>query len=282
MTEHLEAREIEKGLEIFNEQLKACKMLILIVDYVHTESAYAAMRNIHVARPITMLARGSAKATWLEKLGLEESEKAVIFGIIRQERVYYALKLLEHLFQLNQEGSGIAFTLPLNAHLGVKTLFRMMEKYHAEHSTHSLDKMHKKAIAIKIRKAIQYSEEAMKDTQQNTPGEAKQEIDYKLIITIVNRGFSSDVIDAAREAGAKGATTLHGRGLGTRDVEMFFNIRVEPEKDIVLILVEKPITVAVMETIAERCHFTKPGHGISFALGVDEAIGLTPMMKNME
>ena len=39
---------------------------------------------------------------------------------------------------------------------------------------------------------------------------------YALIITIVNRGYSDDVMDAARDAGARGGTVMYAHGAGLR------------------------------------------------------------------
>lgn len=105
---------------------------------------------------------------------------------------------------------------------------------------------------------------------------------YKLIVTILNRGYSGEVIDAAREAGAKGGTILHGRGLGSQEVAKFLNIRIEPEKDIVFVLVKKSLAVAVMEAVSERTNLRTPGHGISFALPVDDVLGITEDMNHFE
>ena len=39
------------------------------------------------------------------------------------------------------------------------------------------------------------------------------------IIVLVNSGFSEVVMDAAREAGARGGTIVNARGTGTKDIE---------------------------------------------------------------
>jgi nitrogen regulatory protein PII len=97
--------------------------------------------------------------------------------------------------------------------------------------------------------------------------------EYKLIICVVNRGFSDDVMDAAREAGARGGTVLHGRGtsLNTHTV---FGVRIEPEKELLLIAVEREACRTVMEAVNERVGLGTPGSGICFALPIEDIIGL--------
>lgn len=60
-----------------------------------------------------------------------------------------------------------------------------------------------------------------------------------LIVTIVNRGYSDEVMDAAREAGAQGGTILYSRGAGVHETETFFGIPIQPEKELVLILAKE-------------------------------------------
>ena len=59
---------------------------------------------------------------------------------------------------------------------------------------------------------------------------------FKCILAIVNNGFSEVAMDAAKACGAKGGTILHGRGTISKDAEKFFNISIQPEKEIVMIL----------------------------------------------
>ena len=98
--------------------------------------------------------------------------------------------------------------------------------------------------------------------------------EYELIITVVNRGFADLAVDAARAAGANGGTTLHARGAGARDAERFFGVSIQPEREVVLILVPQEIKQRVMSAICERAGLNTDGHGIAFSLPVDGVVGL--------
>lgn len=69
---------------------------------------------------------------------------------------------------------------------------------------------------------------------------------YDLIMTIVNRGFADQVVDAARAAGAHGGTVLYARGTGIHEIEKFFAISIQPEKEVVLNLVKHEDTQKIM------------------------------------
>lgn len=100
------------------------------------------------------------------------------------------------------------------------------------------------------------------------------EANWSLIITIVNKDWGRVVIEAAKEAGAKGATVLHGRGSGAENIPHLFGIPIEPEKDIVLNAVPTDISDQVMEAIAKSAALLKPGKGISLRLPLSGAVGL--------
>ena len=63
-------------------------------------------------------AGGTANAHMLEYLGLSDSEKAVIFSVIKESRVDDALYTLERKFETIKNGKGVALTLPLTSMIG--------------------------------------------------------------------------------------------------------------------------------------------------------------------
>ena len=102
---------------------------------------------------------------------------------------------------------------------------------------------------------------------------------YELIFCIVNAGFSETVMDAAREAGARGGTLLRGRGTANREAEEHFNITIQPDKEIVMILVPQEIKDAVLKSVYKAAGLNTAGHGIAFSLPVDRTVGLGEAAK---
>ena len=97
---------------------------------------------------------------------------------------------------------------------------------------------------------------------------------YEVIFCIVNDGFSDVVMDAAREAGARGGTVMHARGTANREAEKFFGISVQPEKEIVMILVPAEIKDDVLRALYREAGLKTDGQGIAFAMPVDDAVGV--------
>ncbi len=99
------------------------------------------------------------------------------------------------------------------------------------------------------------------------------EHEYSLIITIVNKGYSDTVMEAARAEGARGGTVMHARGTGALEVTKFLGFTIEPEKDFVLILAETEKHTAIMKAIHSKTGLGTAGNGIAFSLPVQDVIG---------
>ena len=99
---------------------------------------------------------------------------------------------------------------------------------------------------------------------------------HEMIMCIVNAGFSETVMEAAKSAGARGGTILNGRGTANKEAESFFHIAIQPEKEVVMILVDKEIKDAVLHALYQKAGLDTMGQGIAFSLPVDDVVGLTP------
>ena len=97
---------------------------------------------------------------------------------------------------------------------------------------------------------------------------------YKAIYTIVDKGRGEDVVKSAGEAGAKGGTIINARGSGIHETAKLFAMEIEPEKEIVLIILKTEQTDAVIDKISKDMELEKPGTGILFVLDVADAYGL--------
>ena len=97
---------------------------------------------------------------------------------------------------------------------------------------------------------------------------------YKCILAIVNNGFSEEAMEAAKSCGAMGGTILYGRGTISKEAEKIFNITIQPEKEIVMILAGAEQTDGILKGLYNAIGTSTKAQGIVFALPVDEAIGL--------
>lgn len=98
---------------------------------------------------------------------------------------------------------------------------------------------------------------------------------YEAVFCIVNDGFSDVVMDAAREAGARGGTVIHARGTANKEAEKFFKITIQPEKEIVMILVPADIKDDVLRAIYRNAGLKTEGQGIAFSVAVGDVVGMS-------
>jgi nitrogen regulatory protein PII len=102
---------------------------------------------------------------------------------------------------------------------------------------------------------------------------------YDLIMTIVNKGYSETVVEASKKAGAEGGTIMFGRGTGIHEQAKLFGITIEPEKELVLTLVEREKTDSVLELVLKEAELDKPGRGIAFVLEVERVAGISRLLR---
>ena len=98
---------------------------------------------------------------------------------------------------------------------------------------------------------------------------------HEVIMCIVNAGFSEAVMDAARDFGARGGTVIRARGTANLEAEKLFQISVQPEKEMVMILVESKIRDDILHALYRAVGLNTPGQGIAFSLPVDSVVGLS-------
>ncbi len=98
--------------------------------------------------------------------------------------------------------------------------------------------------------------------------------DYEVVFCVVNAGYSELVMDAAKEVGARGGTVIHARGTANKEAEKFFSITIQPDKEIVMILVPSKIKDEVLRAVYRQAGLKSAGQGIAFSLAVDEVVGI--------
>ena len=115
------ARSFKKTKESEKNKLASSKLEILIT-VVNREKADFFMDLIESAdvnMQFSMSARGTANIALLNKLGITDTEKSVIFSVIKEENSKEILELLDKKFGTTRGGNGIAYTVPMSSIIGV-------------------------------------------------------------------------------------------------------------------------------------------------------------------
>lgn len=189
---------------------------------------------------LVTLGDGTASGDVLDYLGLEATEKAVIFSVLTDENFYKTKKSLQKKLQIDAPGGGIAFIVPFSSIGGKKALqfFTVGQDFQKE------------------------EESALKDTT------------YELVIVIANQGYIEMVMDAARGAGAYGGTVIHARGTGMEQAEKFMGVSLAAEKEMIFIVAKKEQKNDIMKAVMEQAGLDTKAKSIVFSLPVTDTAGL--------
>lgn len=183
---------------------------------------------------------GTAASEILNYLGLEATEKAVIFSVQEEEKWLHIKKQLQRKLRIDAPGGGIAFIIPLSSIGGKKSLQFLLEKQNYQKE----------------------EESTLKDTV------------HELIIVIANQGNIELVMDAARGAGAYGGTVIHARGTGMEKAEQFLGFSLASEKEMIFIVAQKEQKNNIMKAIMENAGSDSRAKSIVFSLPVTDTAGL--------
>lgn len=112
------------------------------------------------------------------------------------------------------------------------------------------------------------------DEYESNAGDGGSVSVYKAIFVVVDKGKGETVMEAAKEAGARGGTIINARGSGIHKTATFLNMEIEPEKEIVLILTSTALSDKIVIAIRDNLKIDEPGHGILFVQAVSETYGL--------
>ncbi|MFA6829233.1 MAG: P-II family nitrogen regulator [Bacilli bacterium] len=113
--------------------------------------------------------------------------------------------------------------------------------------------------------------------QNNGKEVISEKREYSLILAIVNKGNTDLVMQAARKAGSRGGTISVARGTGNPELAKTYGLVIQPEKEMVFIVVSNDIKDEVMKQIYDDAGISTQGSGIIVSLPISDAIGLDPL-----
>lgn len=188
---------------------------------------------------------GTASSEMMDILGLGSIDKSLLVSALPKPAADRMLPKLYKDLKLALPGSGIACTIPLS---GANAWILKLLQPLAEGEGHAAER---------------------KDG--NTMADCK----HMLVAAVVNQGYSEQVMDAARAAGAGGGSVLHSRHImDGQEAVSFWGLNVQEEKELVLILASKEDKLPIMTAIKEACGIHSEAQGIVVSLPIDEAMGL--------
>lgn len=184
--------------------------------------------------------RGTATYDVLNYLGIEDHEKAIFTSIVTKPSYETIKEGLINELDIDVPGNGVCFTVPLSSIGGKRELSYLLD-----------------GQVVKKGK-----ESVMKDTN------------YELIIAVTNYGYNAKVMEAAKKAGARGGTLLHGRGLGLKQSQKFLGVSLVSEKELLLIVTKTSDKNNIMKAIMDEAGIESDAGTICFSLPVSDVSGI--------
>ena len=215
------------------------KYLILITQREYSEKYLDFFSRHGVYRVLSTLAHGTANAKTLDYLGVEKTEKMTFEAIIKDDQIEQLVKDMYIEMDIGSANNGIAVFVNIDGVGGKSSLDYFMGNQTIE----------KKEI------------------------EEMSESKIVLIITVVDKGNTDLVMDAARAVGASGGTVVKAKGTGA-EIAKFFGVSISEEKEMVYIVAERTNRDAIMHAIMEKAGSNTEAHGVLFSLPVDNVVGI--------
>lgn len=228
------------------------RMLIVIVDWEQKSNLKKILNNSSMRFCYITKAEGTASSEILDMFGLGQSDKAFAFCILPQALSESLMKQISRLFLMQRKGNGIAFTIPLSgiaANIG-----KILNEDAKERMKCHMDKMEKEAEKM------------------------RNETSLCLIITILNVGYSEDLMDVAKAAGASGGTVIHARRAGDHEHLNFLGLSIQEEQEMLFIIANRDNKKDIMKAINKEFGARSEAHGITISLPVDSATGLEVLL----
>ncbi len=221
--------------------MEGVKLLLTITAREFAEQYVEFFKNKTQGISLNFFAQGTASTSMLDYFGLENNEKIAFMLLVRDSDIAQIKYDLKNEMDIASAGNGIAVFIPVDAIGG-------------EWSKKNL-----------IGEApLEKGEEKMINDNQSK---------LVLIITIVDKGNTETVMDAAREKGATGGTVVRAKGTGAQ-VAKFFGVSISEEKEMVYIVCKRELRSDIMHAIMEKAGGNTDAHGIVFSLPVDSVCGV--------
>jgi nitrogen regulatory protein PII len=228
--------------------MRSFALLLVILDRDARERFMTFFESEGVKVKVQFLGKGTASREILSILGIGETEKLVLMGMLPASEARRVTAELDTALRMDQPGA-IAFALPVRSLGGWSAMASVMGET---------------GIAC-------VSEEEKEEHM-----EAHGVIHFELLTVIINKGYVDDVMEAARAAGATGGTSIHAGGTRSSGVEKFFGISVQNDKEIVWIVVSSGSRAEIMKAIMHNVE--AKAQAVVFSLPVTDVAGIHPRL----
>lgn len=223
------------------------KLLVGIINKEDERRFTEIVNECATALHFSGVGHGTARSNYMTYFGFNEIEKRVTMSLIPGAAEHNILSAVGHGLKLYLLGRGIAFTLPLS---GISSIIN-------------------EAVLSGVDKPD-------KPTGKRAPISKKKEIErmHELVIAVVDSKYTETAIEAARAAGATGATVFRTQSINNERAEQAIGTTVSRETDSVFFLTTLEYKGKIMEAVRDAAGLKTEGGAVIFSLPVDDLVGI--------
>lgn len=216
------------------------RILVVISNMGDEKKIKEIFDNSGVPIAVSCPAQGTAPSSIMDIFGLSGRTRVLTAGLTVKKGVEHIFKQFIEKLSLTDKGRGIAFTIPLT---GLQS------------------------------QVLSSLERANENTLKGD--EAKMsEKSYSAILASCTNGYSEDVFEAARRAGAAGGTIIKGMREVTESVSEALGLPLVEEQDLILIIAQKDLKKDIMSAIIEDCGVSSDAHTTVMSVAIEDVLGL--------
>ncbi len=230
-----------------NGKEKRVKLLVGIINKEDENLFTEVVNDCATAIHFSGLGHGTAKNSYMSYFGFNEIDKRVTMSLIPDTLEHDILSAVGHALKLYLVGRGIAFTIPLS---GISNIIN-------DAILEGDDKMDKNS----------------KTTAPISKKKGKEKM-HELVIAVVNNKYTDFAIEAARAAGATGATVFHTRSINNSKAEQAIGTSISKDTDTLFFLTTHEYKGRIIDAVKEIAGLKTEGGAIIFSLPVDDLVGI--------
>lgn len=220
---------------------KKVKLVVAIINKKDVQRYSELVNECTVAASFSGIGYGTAHSSYMSYFGFDEIEKRVVYSLIPELSEKTVMKTVNRGLKLYLTGQGIAFTLPLS---GISSL---------------------------VSGAILNGTE--KNERQEGAKKEKKSM-HELVVAVVDKDFTDVAVDAAREAGATGATVFHTKSMNNAKFEQLIGTSLSQETRTIFFLTTSEYKAKIMQAVRDSAGLKTEGGAVIFSLPVDEIVGI--------
>lgn len=219
-------------------------LMITIVNRAYGEEFLSFFNAQCRSTVLTALGEGTSSREIMDMCGLESTQKAVLFCVVGEPAKRKIFKELKKVMHIDAPGNGIALTLSMGS-ITTQGVENLSPQFY------------------------EWAEQTDLLQEENKMDEVKHE----LIIVIANQDNTDEIMNLARNAGARGGTLLRAKGTAPEDVKKFFGVNISEDKDMIFIAAKTEDRKAIMTAVSSK-NTADNIIAVSFSLPIDSVAGL--------